>query len=256
MISGQPMLSLYFCFRPPSFVIPAMNTPKTFLITGANKGIGFEIARQLAKTGAQVFLGARDAGRGQAAADELGGSVEFLPLDVSDAASIDRAAEALASKVDALDGLINNAGILDDDRGASILDTDAGLIHRTLDTNTFGPLRLTQKLAGLLEKAADGGRVVNLSSGLGQLSDMEDQYPAYSISKTALNAVTRQLAAALKGKGIAVNTVCPGWVKTDMGGEGASRTVEQGADTPVWLVTEAPAKLTGEFLRDRKSIPW
>ena len=98
--------------------------------------------------------------------------------------------------------------------------------------------------------------MVNLSSGLGQLSDMEDQYPAYSISKTALNAVTRQLAAALKPKGIAVNTVCPGWVKTDMGGEGASRTVEQGADTPVWLVTEAPVSLTGEFLSDRKSIPW
>ena len=231
-----------------------MSTPKTFLVTGANKGIGLAIARQLAKTGARVFLGARDAGRGQAAADELG--VEFLPLDVSDAASIDRAAETLTGKMDALDGLINNAGVLDDDRGTSILDTDPDLIRRTLETNTFGPLRLTQKLAGLLEKAADGGRVVNLSSGLGQLSDMEDQYPAYSISKTALNAVTRQLAAALKGKGIAVNTVCPGWVKTDMGGEGASRTVEQGADTPVWLVTEAPAKLMGEFLRDRKSIPW
>ena len=233
-----------------------MSTPKTFLVTGANKGIGLAIVRQLAKTGARVFLGARDAGRGQAAADELGGSVEFLPLDVSDAASIDQAAEAVASKVDTLDGLINNAGVLDDERGVSILDTDPDLIRRTLETNTFGPLRLTQKLAPLLAKAAEGGRVVNLSSGLGQLSDMEDQYPAYSISKTALNAVTRQLAAALKPKGIAVNTVCPGWVKTDMGGEGASRTVEQGADTPVWLVTEAPVSLTGEFLSDRKSIPW
>ena len=233
-----------------------MNTPKTFLVTGANKGIGLEIARQLAETGAHVFLGARDAARGQAAADKLGGGVEFLKLDVSDAASIDQAAETLASKTEVLDGLINNAGVLDDDRGASILDTDPDLIRRTLETNTFGPLHLTQKLAPLLAKAADGGRVVNLSSGLGQLSDMEDTYPAYSISKTALNAVTRQLAAGLKTQGIAVNSVCPGWVKTDMGGEGASRTVEQGADTPVWLVTEAPAKLTGEFLRDRKSIPW
>ena len=233
-----------------------MSTPKTFLVTGANKGIGLEIARQLAATGARVFLGARDAGRGQAAAEKLGGNVEFLPLDVSEASSIDRAAETLAAKVEALDGLINNAGILDDDRGTSILDTDPDLIRRTLETNTFGPLRLTQKLTPLLVKAVDGGRVVNLSSGLGQLSDMEDQYPAYSISKTALNAVTRQLSAALKDKGVAVNTVCPGWVKTDMGGEGASREVGHGADTPVWLVTEAPAKLTGEFLRDRKSIPW
>ena len=233
-----------------------MSTPKTFLVTGANKGIGLEIAHQLAKTGAHVFLGARDAARGQAAADKLGGGVEFLKLDVSDAASIERAAETLASKTEALDGLINNAGILDDERGASVLNTDPGLIRRTLETNTFGPLHLTQKLAPLLAKATDGGRVVNLSSGLGQLSDMEDSYPAYSISKTALNAVTRQLAAALKTQGIAVNSVCPGWVKTDMGGEGASREVVQGADTPAWLVTEASATLTGEFLRDRKSIPW
>ena len=233
-----------------------MSTPKTFLVTGANKGIGYEIVRQLAKTGARVFLGARDAGRGQAAAEKLGGNVEFLELDVSDAASIDRAAETLSSKLQALDGLINNAGILDDERGMSILDTDANLIRRTLETNTFGPLRLTQKLAPLLAKASGGGRVVNLSSGLGQLSEMEGDFPAYSISKTALNAVTRQLAAALKEKGVAVNTVCPGWVQTDMGGANAARTVEQGADTPVWLVTEAPASLTGEFLRDRKSIPW
>ena len=235
--------------------------PKTVLITGANKGIGYEIARQLAKSGARVFVGARDAGRGQAAAGKLqaesaGARVEFLALDVADADSIERAAETISSQVSVLDGLINNAGVLDDDGGASILGTDPGLIRRTLDTNTFGPLLLTRKLAPLLAKAADGGRVVNLSSGLGQLSDMEDSHPAYSISKTALNAVTRQLASALKKQGTAVNSVCPGWVKTDMGGEGAHRTVEQGADTPVWLVTEAPASVTGEFLRDRKTIPW
>ncbi len=238
-----------------------MTNPKTFLITGANKGIGYEIARQLAKTGARVFVGARDAGRGDAAAGKLraefsGAEIEFLPLDVADPASIDRAVETLTSKLKTLDGLINNAGVLDDDTGASVLDADIALIRRTLDTNTFGPLYLTQKLAPLLEKAADGGRVVNLSSGLGQLSDMGDSHPAYSISKTALNAVTRQLASALQKKGVAVNSVCPGWVKTEMGGEGAPRTVEQGADTPVWLVTEAPVKLTGEFLRDRESIPW
>ena len=238
-----------------------MTNPKTFLVTGANKGIGYEIARQLAKTGARVFVGARDAGRGRTAAEQIqtecpDAEVEFLALDVSDTGSIDRAVETLASKLEALDGLINNAGVLDDVGAASILGTDLGLIRRTLETNTYGPLYLTQKLAPLLAKAADGGRVVNLSSGLGQLSDMEDSHPAYSISKTALNAVTRQLASALKKQGVTVNTVCPGWVKTDMGGEGAHRTVTQGADTPVWLVTEAPADLTGEFLRDRKSIPW
>ncbi|MBE7213531.1 MAG: SDR family NAD(P)-dependent oxidoreductase, partial [Gluconacetobacter diazotrophicus] len=141
-----------------------MANPKTFLVTGANKGIGYEIARQLVEKGARVFVGARDAGRGQAAAARL--KAEFLPLDVSDARSIDQAIEALSSQVEVLDGLINNAGVLDDDRGTSILDTDPGLIRRTLDTNTFGPLYLTQKLAPLLTKAVDGGRVVNLSSGL------------------------------------------------------------------------------------------
>ena len=181
--------------------------------------------------------------------------MDFLPLDVAAAGSIDQAVERLGSKVEVLDGLINNAGVLDD-RGISIIDAEIDLIRRTLETNTFGPLYLTQKLASLLAKAPDGGRVVNLSSGLGQLHDMGDSHPAYSISKTALNAVTRQLSGALKSKGIAVNSVCPGWVKTDMGGEGAHRTVDQGADTPVWLVTTAPASLTGEFLRDRKSIPW
>ncbi len=231
-----------------------MANPKTILVTGANKGIGYEIARQLAEKGARVFVGARDAGRGRKAADEL--KAEFLQLDTSDAASIDRAVETLSSQVETLDGLINNAAINDDRDGKSVLDTDLGRLRQTLETNTFGPLYLTQKLAPLLAKAADGGRVVNLSSGLGQLSEMEDSYPAYSISKTALNAVTRQLASALKKQKVAVNTVCPGWVKTDMGGDAAPRTVAQGADTPVWLVTEASAELTGEFLRDRKSIPW
>lgn len=238
-----------------------MTNPKTFLVTGANKGIGYEIARQLAETGAHVYVGARDTSRGQAAADKLRGEfpaagITFLPLDVADSGSIDRAVATLSSGVKFLDGLINNAGVHDDEIDASILSTDIDLIRRTLDTNTFGPLYLTQKLAPLLAKAKDGGRVVNLSSGLGQLSEMEDGHPAYSISKTALNAVTRQLASAFKQQGITVNSVCPGWVKTDMGGENAQRTVDEGADTPVWLVTEAPASLTGEFLRDRKSIPW
>ena len=238
-----------------------MTNPKTFLVTGANKGIGYEIARQLARSGARVFVSARDAGRGQAAADKLqaeftGANIKFLALDVADPGSIDRAVTEISGQVTVLDGLINNAGVLDDEPGVTILDTDIGLIRRTLETNTFGPLYLTRQLVPLLAKAADGGRVVNLSSGLGQLSDMAGSYPAYSLSKTTLNAVTRQLAFSLAKQGIAVNSVCPGWVKTDMGGAGAERTVEQGADTPVWLVTEAPVELTGKFLRDRESIAW
>ena len=161
----------------------------------------------------------------------------------------------MTRRAGSLDALVNNAGILKDE-GASIVDVDVALIEQTLATNTFGPLRLTQALLPLLRKADGGARVINLSSGLGQLNDMDDGYPAYGISKTALNAVTRKFADALKGDRIAVNSVCPGWVKTDMGGAGAHRTVEQGADTVVWLATEAALEVTGQFLRDRKPIGW
>ncbi|MBV9127388.1 MAG: SDR family NAD(P)-dependent oxidoreductase [Verrucomicrobia bacterium] len=237
----------------------------TALVTGANKGIGHEIARQLAQRGWRVFLGARDPQRGREAAAKLaqeaadGGSVEFLAIDVSEPASIARAAEDLQTRTDggALDVLVNNAAILEDaDQKQSILEIAPALLQKTLETNLFGALRLTQALAPALAKSGRGGRVINLSSGLGQLSEMDSAYPAYSISKTALNALTRQFAGALKSQKISVNTMCPGWVRTDMGGANATRTVEQGADTAVWLATEAPAELTGEFLRDRKQIPW
>jgi NAD(P)-dependent dehydrogenase (short-subunit alcohol dehydrogenase family) len=236
----------------------SIDPQKTVLVTGANKGIGYEIVRQMARAGWRVFLGARDRQRGEQARARLAEeklNVDFLELDVSRPESIAQAAERLTGELSSLDALVNNAGVLNDE-GASIVNIDPDLIHRTLDTNTFGPLRLTQRLLPLLEKAADGGRVINLSSGLGQLDDMEDGYPAYGLSKTALNVVTRKFASALKGKKIAVNSVCPGWVKTDMGGAGAHRTVEQGADTVVWLATEAPSELTGQFLRDRKPLPW
>ena len=237
-----------------------MANSRTVLITGANKGIGYEVGRQLARGGARVFLGARDTGRGEAAVEQLetenpAARVEFLLIDVSMPASIDEAVAALGAKISSLDVLINNAGILED-RDGSILDTDLDLLRRTLETNTLGPLYLTQKLVPLLAKAAGGGRVINVSSALGQLHDMSDEYPAYSISKAALNAVTLQFADALKSKNIAVNTISPGWVRTEMGGANANLSVEEGADTPVWLATEAPASLTGQFLRARQPIPW
>lgn len=234
-----------------------MSDQKTALVTGGNKGIGQEIVRQLARAGWRVFLGARDRERGQKAATDLAageGSVEFLEIDVSDRDSIQKAVAELAERTGSLDALVNNAGILEDE-GPSIADANADVIRRTLETNTFGPLQLTQALLPALRKAG-GARVINLSSGLGQLGDMEDGYPGYAISKTALNAVTRKFAAALQADGIAVNSVCPGWVKTDMGGANAHRTVEQGADTVTWLATEAGAEVTGQFLRDRKPIPW
>ena len=235
-----------------------MTTEKIALVTGANKGIGLEIVRQLAKAGFRVFLTARDRQRGEEASkilqqDSL--SVEFLQLDVADETSIDKLAKELPSKIDHLDVLVNNAGIYLDASNASVLEVEPTLILQTLQTNTLGPLRLTQKLVPLLAQS-NAGKVINVSSGGGQLTDMSDWAPAYSLSKTALNAVTGMMAAALRDKHIVVNSICPGWVRTDMGGSDASRSVQEGADTVTWLATEAPSDLTGKFLRDRKVIPW
>ena len=233
-----------------------MATEKIALVTGANKGIGYEIARQLAAKGFRVLIGARNVEAGKQAAASIqksGDAAEFVEIDVSNRASIEKAAKAVADKADHLDVLVNNAAIMEDN--GSITEVDDDTLLRTFTTNVLGPLRVTQAFRPLLEKSGHAS-VMNLSSGLGQLNDMGDSNPAYSISKTALNAVTRQFAAALRGKGVTVNSVCPGWVKTDMGGPNAPRTVQQGADTVTWLATEAPRDLTGQFLRDRRVIPW
>ena len=149
--------------------------------------------------------------------------------------------------------LVNNAGIIVDGDGV-ILEISDDLFRNTLETNTLGALRVTQAFVSLLRKSK-APRVINVSSGGGQLTGGADGWaPAYCISKTALNGVTVQLAAALPK--FAVNSVCPGWVRTEMGGENASRSVEEGADTIVWLASDAPQDLTGKFLRDRKEIPW
>lgn len=237
-----------------------MTSPrKTVLITGANRGIGHETARELSARGFHVIIGARDAAVGdesaRAIAEETGGEVTSLVVDVADDASIQAAAKTFGERHDSLDVLVNNAGIFPEGE-KSILEVGREAFFHTLTTNTLGPLLMARFFRCYLEKSAEGGRVINLSSGLGQLEDMAGDAPTYSISKTALNAVTRQLAATLKDKGIAVNSVCPGWVRTDMGGESAPRSVEEGADTVVWLAAEAPPSVTGQFLRDRKPIPW
>ena len=229
---------------------------KTALVTGANKGIGFQIARQLSGKGYHVFLTARRAKAGEEAVAKLtqqGGKVSFLEMDVSQAASVQKAAQEFAKLADRLDVLVNNAGIVVEG-DADVLTFPEESVRKTLETNTLGPLRVTRAFAELLGKGGEP-RVINLSSGAGQLTDGADGWaPAYCISKTALNGVTSQLAAALKK--VAVNSVCPGWVHTEMGGSSAPRTPEQGADTIVWLATEAPPSLTGQFLRDREQIPW
>jgi NAD(P)-dependent dehydrogenase (short-subunit alcohol dehydrogenase family) len=232
-----------------------MRNPKTALVTGANKGIGFEVARELAHLGLRVFLGARDVKAGRAAADKLGkdGNVSFLEIDISKEESIRRAAEELARQSNYLDVLVNNAGILlDEDKSALTLTAD--IFEKTLRTNTLGPWLVAEAFTPLLQKSGQP-RIVNVSSGGGQLEDGADGWaPAYCVSKTALNGVTVQLAATLPK--FAVNSVCPGWVRTEMGGENATRSVAEGAATIVWLATDAPHDLTGKFVKDRKVIPW
>jgi NAD(P)-dependent dehydrogenase (short-subunit alcohol dehydrogenase family) len=229
---------------------------KTALITGANKGIGHEVARQLAANGFHVFVGARNAKAGRKAAEDIAkkcGKATFLEINVADNDSVTTAAREFSKIEDHLDVLVNNAGIIVDGDDA-ILEISDDLFRKTIETNTLGPLRVTRAFARLLRKSK-APRVVNVSSGGGQLTGGADGWaPAYCISKTALNGVTVQLAAALPK--FAVNSVCPGWVRTKMGGENATRSVEEGAETIVWLGSEAPQDLTGKFLRDRKEIPW
>lgn len=227
--------------------------PAIALVTGAYKGIGLEVVRQLATRGARVFLTARNREAGEQAAAATKGDVHFLPLDVSDAASIENAARVLARQTDHLDVLVNNAAILLDD-GESVLDLDGKTALKTFATNTVGPLLVTQAFQPMLAQSK-APRVINVSSGAGQLAEgLQDWAPAYSMSKTALNALTQHFAAALPQ--FAINAVSPGWVRTDMGGSAAPLSVEQGADTIVWLALDAPQSLTGKFLRERREIAW
>src|SRR5438093_153648 len=237
-------------------------TRKVAGVTGATRGIGFETCRQLAKHGLKVVLTARDEGKGRAAAERLRSEeldVDFLPLDVSDETSVHEFARQIKKACGRVDVLVNNAGIMIDGKtrdtaaGTGVMQAKVETLRLTMEVNVYGALRVTQALLPLMPK--DSARIVNVSSGMGQLSDMNGGWPGYRISKSGLNALTRIFADELKQTGIRVNSICPGWVKTDMGGAGATRTPQQGADTIVWLAT-APDVPTGGFFRDRKPIPW
>jgi NAD(P)-dependent dehydrogenase (short-subunit alcohol dehydrogenase family) len=220
---------------------------KVALVTGTSRGIGAEIARQLASDhGFMVFAGARDPDD----VDEAEGIVP-IELDVTDQAEVDDAQERIGSEVGHLDALVNNAGVYGDPVGAA--DYDLERAHEVLEVNTFGPWRLIEAFLPLLRRS-DAPRIVNVSSGAGQLADMNGGRGAYRVSKAALNALTRTLA--WDERGVKINVMCPGWVRTDMGGSGASRSIEEGADTAVWLATLPDDGPTGGFFRDRKPIPW
>jgi NAD(P)-dependent dehydrogenase (short-subunit alcohol dehydrogenase family) len=227
------------------------------LITGGNRGIGFETAKQLAARGFYVVIAARNGTKGKGAAEKLraaGGNVAFLSLDVSSSNSISNASHEFATIADHLDVLINNAGIYPDEK-MNILTIPRQQMVDTFQTNTFGPLEMTQAFVPYLRKAISP-RVINISSGYGQIDGMSPDVPSYCLSKLALNGITIMLAEALRTDRIAVNSMCPGWVRTDMGGPNATRSVEEGADTAVWLADEAPHELTGKFFRSREEISW
>jgi NAD(P)-dependent dehydrogenase (short-subunit alcohol dehydrogenase family) len=229
---------------------------KTALVTGANRGIGREVARQLGTKGFHVFIGARDSQQGRDAAEVLkksGANATFVQLDVAETQTLPGAVQTISELAEHLDVLVNNAGILLEE-DAAIAQLSPETVLKTFKTNTLGPLLVTQAFLPLLSRSKSP-RVINVSSGGGQLSEGMDTWaPAYCLSKTALNAVTCLFTAAFPD--ISFNSVCPGWVRTDMGGPNATRSVEEGADTIVWLATDAPADIKGKFLQRRKQIPW
>jgi len=227
---------------------------KIAVVTGANRGIGFEICRQLAHLGMKVVLTARDEEKGREAAQKLqndGLDVVFYPLDVTKEESVQRLAEWIEQTFSKVDILVNNAGIIVD-RGYTAAQADIDKIKETMETNVYGPLRLCKALVPIMRKN-NFGRIINMSSGAGALSRIRTGQPGYCISKAAVNVVTKLLGNELLDTNITVNSMDPGGVLTDMNPRG-QRSVEEGADTAVWLATESTA--TGKFFSDRKEIDW
>lgn len=231
------------------------------LVTGANRGIGLEIVRQLSRVGLLAVLCSRDVDKGREAAAKLaseGLEPPVVALDVTSDESISAAVDEVMNLFGRIDVLVNNAGVLWEGQSpddSKVLDVSPQLVRETYDTNAVGPLRMIKAVVPIMLKG-EYGRVVNVSSGAGQLSDMQSGYPAYRMSKAALNALTRVTAAELGPVPIKVNAMCPGWVRTEMGGPNATRTVEQGAETAVWLSTLPDAGPTGGFFRDKAPITW
>lgn len=232
-----------------------MSEKKIALVTGSNKGIGFEVVRQLSRRGFRIILTSRHEEKGIAAKDQLRNenlSVDFIQMDIASAESIQEAFIKVKSTYKRLDVLINNAGIcLKEDR--SLLQGDLSVIQKTIETNALAQLMVTRTFYPLIPR---GGRIIMTSSEGGSMSDPVGGWsPAYCVSKSFLNAITRHLSYELRDHGITVNAYDPGWVKTDMGGRSAPGSVEQGADTAVWLAA-AENIGTGKFYFARKEIPW
>jgi NAD(P)-dependent dehydrogenase (short-subunit alcohol dehydrogenase family) len=240
----------------------SLNTGNDFmnriaLITGANRGIGLEVCRQLAREGLQVILTSRDPDRGRTAAENLRGenlNVVYHPLDVTLPASVQNIHKHIKQQFGRLDVLVNNAGVYLDE-GVSVFDMGLDALQTTFEVNTYGAFLMTQAFVPLMIEN-DYGRVVNVSSSLGAITQMGGYTAAYKMSKAALNALTRVVAGEVRGYNIKVNAADPGWVSTAMGGQTAPRTVEQGADTIVWLATLPDDGPTNGFFYERQPRMW
>jgi NAD(P)-dependent dehydrogenase (short-subunit alcohol dehydrogenase family) len=225
------------------------------LVTGGNRGIGFEVCRQLGRLEYEVLLGARDLTKGEEATETLRGeglNVTTLQLDVTSEEDIYRLGEIVR-----VDALVNNAAIMPDSapESTSASQVPAETVLEAFRTNTLGPYRVCQQIVPIMRRR-DYGRIVNVSTGLAQLAEMNGRHPAYRLSKTALNALTRVLAGELRGMNILVNSVDPGWVRTDMGGPSAPLTPAQGSETIVWAATLPDVGPTGGFFKEKKHIAW
>lgn len=238
---------------------------KVALISGANKGLGLETARQLGQLGYTVLVGARDSARGSEAAEQLkseGIDARFIHLDLEDSSTFDSVKQYISDTFGSLDALVNNAGV-NLEAGAKATDVSIDVVRKVYDVNLFAQIELTQKLLPLLEKS-DAGRIVNLSSILGSLKlNADPKSPfgdwrslGYNSSKAALNAFTAILSYELRNTKIKVNSAHPGWVKTDMGGEAAPMELEDGAKTSVWLATLPDDGPTGGYFHMQEHLPW
>ncbi|MCP4297117.1 MAG: SDR family oxidoreductase [Proteobacteria bacterium] len=235
------------------------------VVTGGNRGMGFETCRQLGRKGFRVILTSRDPLKGAAAADKLceeGLDVLYYQMDVIDETQVQQMVELLKNMDGELAVLINNAGVLQEGKNTSSSVIASSVFHTTLDevrycfeTNTVGALRVTQKLIPLMQEL-NYGRVVNVSSGMGALTEMNGGWAGYRMSKAALNAVTRIFSDELKGSNVKINSVCPGFVRTEMSGPSADRSIEEGVETTIWLATLPDNGPTGGFFRDKESIDW
>jgi NAD(P)-dependent dehydrogenase (short-subunit alcohol dehydrogenase family) len=223
------------------------------LVTGANRGIGREVCRQLATRGHTVLLSARSQEAADAASAEIDGDVRPVRLDVTSEDDIVRVAKEVGERYGRLDALVNNAAITYDTWQRAVT-ADLDVVREAAETNLYGPWRLTQALLPLLRRS-EHPRVVNVSSEAGSLTNMGGGTPAYTVTKAALNAMTRMLAAELRADRILINAICPGWVATDMGGAGG-RPVSEGAAGIVWAATLPDGGPTGGFFRDGRPLPW